>query len=119
VAEKRIDLTYDAASQWQTITRYADLAATKLVATSDYTFDAAGRLTALTHAQGATPLAGYTWTYDAGNRITEFTSLLDGTAEYTYDQTDQLTGADYTAGAGLPTAPPDEGTVTTPTATGR
>jgi YD repeat-containing protein len=65
VAEKRIDLTYDAASQWQTITRYADLAATKLVATSDYTFDAAGRLTALTHAQGATPLAGYTWTYDA------------------------------------------------------
>ncbi len=27
VAEKRIDLSYDAASQWQTITRYADLAA--------------------------------------------------------------------------------------------
>jgi hypothetical protein len=53
VAEKRIDLSYDAASQWQTITRYADLAATKLVATSDYAFDAAGRLTALTHAQGA------------------------------------------------------------------
>jgi hypothetical protein len=44
VAEKRIDLTYDAASQWQSITRYADLTATKLVATSDDTFDAAGRL---------------------------------------------------------------------------
>jgi RHS repeat-associated protein len=96
VAEKRIDLSYDAASQWQTITRYGDLAATKLVATSDYTFDAAGRLTALTHEQGATPLAGYTWAYDAAHRVTEFTSLLDGTAEYTYDQTDQLTGADYT-----------------------
>ncbi|MCL4207914.1 MAG: hypothetical protein KJ000_35965 [Pirellulaceae bacterium] len=108
VAEKRIDLTYDAASQYQTITRYADLAATKLVATSDYTLDAAGRLTVLSHAQGATPLAGYSWTYDAGNRITEFTSLLDGTADYTYDDTDQLTGADYTAGAGLPPAPPDE-----------
>jgi RHS repeat-associated protein len=108
VAEKRIDLSYDAASQWQTITRYADLAGTKLVATSDYTFDTAGRLTGLTYAQGATPLAGYTWTYDAAHRVTEFTSLLDGTAEYTYDQTDQLTGADYTAGAGLPPAPPDE-----------
>ncbi|MCL4207885.1 MAG: hypothetical protein KJ000_35820, partial [Pirellulaceae bacterium] len=108
VAEKRIDLSYDAASQWQTITRYADLAATKLVATSDYAFDAAGRLTALTHAQGVTPLAGYSWTYDAAHRVTEFTSLLDGTAEYTYDDTDQLTGADYTAGAGLPPAPPDE-----------
>jgi YD repeat-containing protein len=104
VAEKRIDLSYDATSQYQTITRYADLAPTKLVATSDYTFDAAGRLTALTHAQGATPLAGYTWTYDAAHRVTELTSLLDGTAEYTYDQTDQLTGADYTAGAGLPPA---------------
>ena len=106
VAEKRIDLSYDAASQWQTITRYADLAGTKLVATSDYTFDAAGRLTALTHARqlplppgegwGEGVLAGYTWTYDAANRVTEFTSLLDGTADYTYDQTDQLTGADYT-----------------------
>jgi RHS repeat-associated protein len=95
VAEKRIDLTYDAGSQWQTITRYADLAATKLVATSDYTFDAAGRLTVLSHAQGATPLAGYSWTYDAGNRITEFTSLPDGMADYTYDQTDQLVDAEY------------------------
>lgn len=29
VAEKRIDLTYDAVSQWQTITRYGDLDAEK------------------------------------------------------------------------------------------
>ncbi len=49
VAEKRIDFAYYAASQWQTITRYADLAGTKLVAQSGYTFDAAGRLTALAH----------------------------------------------------------------------
>jgi hypothetical protein len=47
VAEKRIDLAYDAASQ--SITRYADLAATKLVATSTYAFDAAGRSTNLDH----------------------------------------------------------------------
>jgi RHS repeat-associated protein len=108
VAEKRIDLTYDAASQWQTITRYADLAATKLVATSAYAFDAAGRMTSLDHSQGSTSLAGYSWQYDAGNRVTQFVSLLDGAVNYNYDKTNQLTGADYSAGAGLPTAPPDE-----------
>ena len=65
VAGKRIDLAYDAASRWQTITRYADLADTKLVTQSDYTFDTAGRLTALAHLQGATTLADYARTYDA------------------------------------------------------
>ena len=59
VAEKRIDFAYDAASQWQTITRYADLVGTKLVAQSDYTFDAAARLTALAHAHGDTTLPGW------------------------------------------------------------
>jgi YD repeat-containing protein len=108
VAEKRIDLSYDAASQWQTITRYADLAATKLVATSDYTFDAAGRLTVLSHAQGATPLAGYSWTYDAAHRVTEFTSLLDGTPTTRTTTDRSIDGRRYTAGAGLPPAPPDE-----------
>jgi YD repeat-containing protein len=108
VAEKRVDLAYDAASQWQSITRYADLAATKLVATSNYAFDAAGRLTNLDHVQGATTLAGYSWTYDVGSRITQFTSVVDGTVTYNYDNTNQLTGADYSAGAGLPTALPDE-----------
>jgi RHS repeat-associated protein len=108
VAEKRIDLTYDAASQWQSITRYADLAATKVVATSAYTFDAVGRMTSLDHSQGSTSLAGYSWQYDAGSRVTQFVSLLDGTVDYNYDNTNQLTGAAYSAGAGLPTAPPDE-----------
>jgi YD repeat-containing protein len=110
VAEKRIDLGYDAASQWQTITRYADLVGTKLVATSQYTYDAAGRLTGLNHMQGSTTLAGYAWQYDIAGRVTQFASLLDGTVDYTYDDTNQLTGADYdySAGGGLPTAPLDE-----------
>lgn len=38
--------------------------------------------------------AEYGFTWDAGNRITEF-ETVDGTAEYTYDKTGQLTGADY------------------------
>ena len=38
--------------------------------------------------------AEYGFTWDAGNRITEY-ETVDGTAEYTYDKTGQLTGADY------------------------
>ena len=38
--------------------------------------------------------AEYDFTWDAGNRIIEIDST-DGTAEYTYDKTGQLTGADY------------------------
>ena len=38
--------------------------------------------------------AEYGFTWDAGNRITEF-ETVDGMAEYTYDKTGQLTGADY------------------------
>jgi hypothetical protein len=96
VAEKRVDLAYDAAGQWQSITRYSDLAGVELVATSSYVFDQASRLTSLTHAQGATTLADYDWAYDAANRITSFTNGLYSTesATYSYDDTNQLIGAD-------------------------
>ena len=95
VAEKRVDFTYDAAGRDSTITRYADLAGTELVATTEYAYDPTGRLTELAHRQGATTLAGYTWTYAAAGRIAQFTSVLDGTVDYTHDDTGQLTGADY------------------------
>lgn len=96
VAEKRIDFAYDAANRWDTITRYADLAGLEFVADSIYTFDNAGRLTALTHAQDTTTLADYDWVYDAANRITAFTDNLHAveSAAYSYDETNQLTGAD-------------------------
>jgi hypothetical protein len=80
VAPKRMDFAYDAASQWDTITRYANLAGTQLVATSDYTFDSASRLTALAHAKGGNTLASYTWSYDSVSRVTQLVSSTDGTA---------------------------------------
>ncbi|WP_233198707.1 MULTISPECIES: RHS repeat-associated core domain-containing protein [Pirellulaceae] len=99
VTEKRVDFAYDAEDkgQFTSITRYADLTGTELVATSTYGYDAADRLTSLTHADGgSSTLAGYTWAYDEGNRLTAFTvygySAEDAT--YSYDDTDQLTGAD-------------------------
>jgi RHS repeat-associated protein len=118
VADKRVDLTYDAASQAATLTRYADLAGNQLVAATDYLFDQAGRLTGMTHGRqlplppgeggGEGIFADYDWTFDEANRMTRFESLIDGVADYTNDDTGQLTGAEYTAGAGLPTAPSDE-----------
>jgi RHS repeat-associated protein len=96
VADKRIDFTYDTASQWDTITRYEDLIGSALVATSTYTHDNAGRLTALTHAQNTNVLANYDWAYDVANRITSFTNGLysSESATYSYDDTNQLTGGD-------------------------
>lgn len=99
VAEKRADFSYDAEDkgQFTSVTRYADLAGSELVATSSYGYDAADRLTSLAHGDSSSStLAGYTWGYDEGNRLTDFTvagySAEDAT--YTYDDTDQLTGAD-------------------------
>ena len=95
MAEKRVDFTYDAASQWDTITRYADLAATDLVATGAYGYDLAGRLTSLTYTKGQTRLADYSWSFDAANQMTQYVNSIDGTVDYTNDNIGRLTGADY------------------------
>jgi RHS repeat-associated protein len=94
VAEKRVDLVYDAASQMTGVSRYADLAGTQLVASSEYGFDLAGRLTSLMHGRGAVALAAYGLTYDAANRVTRFSSP-DGVSDYNYDERDQLLGSDH------------------------
>jgi RHS repeat-associated protein len=54
------------------------------------------------------PINTYTWRYDSLSRITSQGSI-DGSSTYTYDETSQLVAANYSAGAGLPTVPPDEG----------
>jgi len=70
VLPKRVDLGYDAAGQFTTLTRYADLAGTQNVVGSSYTWDDDGRLTGLSH--GA--LATYGWTYDDADRLTHISS---------------------------------------------
>ena len=58
-------------------------------------------MTGLTHIKGPTTLATYTWTYDRASRPTGFTTQYadqnfdDDTGDYTYDDTGQLTTADY------------------------
>ena len=95
VSSKRIDMSYDAASQMTGLSRYGNLAGTLAVANTSYNFDAVGRLTSLTHKKGATTIASYGLTYDAANRITQ-SSGTDGTQDYTYDATNQLTAVDHT-----------------------
>jgi len=94
VADKHVVFTYNDNSQFDSISRYASTGTTNLVATSQYAYDSSNRLTALAHSQGATSLAGYTWTFDGANRLVQMTSP-DGTANYTYDSRDQLVGAGY------------------------
>ncbi len=101
VAAKRVDFTYNKASQLSTITRYAALTATNLVAASTFGYDDRGRLQSLTHTRGGTTLAGYGFGYDEANRLTSFTNSVhtDESATYTYDDRGQLTNVDRTGTA--------------------
>jgi RHS repeat-associated protein len=96
VQGKRVDLSYDAANQMTGLSRYEDLAGTVSVANTSYTYDTVGRLTNLTHQQGASTLASYGLVYDAVNRITR-SSGTDGVQDYTF--TNQLTGVDHSTQA--------------------
>ncbi len=60
VAEKEIDLSYNASGQVASVTRYLD---GQLVVVADYEYDASGRLVGLVYHQGENVLASYTWTY--------------------------------------------------------
>ncbi len=95
VATKRISFEFDAASQWTTIARFADIAETQLVAETNYAFDLASRLTGLSHQRNGTTLADYGWSFDEASRVTQFTSSADGVADYSYDDRNQITAANY------------------------
>jgi RHS repeat-associated protein len=95
VTSKRVDMTYNRVNQIATLNRYSDLTGTSSVANTSYTYDLAGRLQTLTHQHGATTLASYGLTYDNANRIIQ-SSGTDGTQDYSYDSTNQLTVATHT-----------------------
>ena len=82
----------DADGQYATVTRYADLAGTELVATATYSFDDAYQLVGLSYTKGTTTLASYNYSFDNAGNMTSMTTV-DGTVNYTSDATGQLTGA--------------------------
>ncbi|MGK7874026.1 MAG: RHS repeat-associated core domain-containing protein [Xenococcaceae cyanobacterium] len=94
VADKRVDFTYDVIGQLESLNRYADLDGTQLVVGSNYTYDSLNRLENLTHSNTTSTVAFYDFVYDAASRITQITDV-DGSTDYTYDQRDQLIGADH------------------------
>ena len=60
VADVQVDLTYNAAGQPQTITRYVG---GQLAVTATYSYDSDDNLTGLVYSQGGTTLSQYAWTY--------------------------------------------------------
>ncbi|APZ94505.1 RHS repeat-associated core domain-containing protein [Fuerstiella marisgermanici] len=93
VAEKRVDFAYNSLSQFTEIVRYANVAGTLDVATSDYSYDSANRLTGLDHQHGATALSDYEWVYDSNGQLTSVTTV-DGTDDFSYDDVGQVTDVD-------------------------
>ena len=89
-----MNFAYNADGLDTTISRYANLAATQLVATSTYGYDADGEITSLSHDKGGTNLNAYTWTYDHAGRVTADSSS-DGTDSYTYDSSGQETAVTH------------------------
>ena len=97
----RIPVPHNSAGRLTSFDRYKDLdgGSSHLVVETDFTYDGIGRLTDLTHTHDTTTIADYGWTYDAFSRVTQlsFSSLVgnDGTSDYAYDNTGQLTGVDH------------------------
>src|SRR5262249_39657676 len=72
--------------------RHAGIFSTPNISTA-LSYDNADRLTDITHtSSSAGTLSEFSYTYDAASRITAYTGP-EGTVNYSYDNTDQLTGA--------------------------
>ena len=101
VADKRIDLHYTIAGEWDYIDRYNDLAATQQIVHTDYAFDDVGRFETLKHFKPGTPdtdFAEYAWTYEDSGRVATFdfdAGADTDTITYDYDSAGQLEEADY------------------------
>jgi len=94
VSDKRVDFTYNPLGQFEMISRFSDLGAAQLVNATTYVYDTLNRLMSLTHNDGTSDVAFFNYAYDAADRITSITDV-DGVTTYTYDDRDQLTGADH------------------------
>lgn len=94
VAEKRVDLRYNALGQFSQIQRFGDRAGTQSVTTSEYEYDELNRVSRIQHANAGGTFDFYDYEYDPGSRITAITDP-NGRSDYGYDATDQLLGASH------------------------
>ena len=96
VASKRANFEYNGLGQFTKISReYKPSGTWTEVATSHYTYDDDSRLTGLAYKRNSTDMfTAYAWTYDNMGRVTQM-SGQDGTSDYTYDKTSQVTAVDH------------------------
>ena len=96
VLPKRMTMAYNALDQRTQIARFQSTGTANPVATTDFTYDTANRLSGMAHKQGATNLNTYAYTYDPLSRLATVDSTLDGLTSYNYNQNDELQGASNT-----------------------
>ncbi len=101
VAEKRVDLTYNALGQFASLSRFSDVGGLQSVAATSFAYDTLNRLTNISHRNPVNALLNsYAFSYDVASRITRITDI-DGATDYSYDQRDQLTAANHADTASL------------------
>jgi RHS repeat-associated protein len=66
------------------------------IAYGTLSYDSGNRLTQIDYTHSGSTLDDLSWSYNAANLVTGFTSSVDGSASYSYDTTNQLTAATYT-----------------------
>ena len=97
----RVEFGYDQFARNHRILRYEN---NNRVAATDQAFDDLGRIEEIKHSAGTDVFADYDYTWDAASRITDLAmeflnSSYNDNVDYAYDNTGQLTDADYTAQA--------------------
>jgi RHS repeat-associated protein len=95
VQSKRVNMAYNAVNQMIGLRRFSELDGLNSVAETGYVYDQKQRLTQLAHKKGSANLASYDYTFDAADKLTKIVSSVDGTVDYSYDATNQLTGANH------------------------
>jgi RHS repeat-associated protein len=94
VQAKRVDFSYNSIGQVSSMKRYSNAAGTQVVAETIHTYDPFNRLVGINHQRAnGSSINNYTFGYDAADRITAITDI-DGTTTYSYDRSNELTGAD-------------------------
>src|SRR5439155_3640123 len=91
-SQLRVNFVYNNRNDSTEIDRYTDTARTTLVSKPLLAYDDGGRVTSIVHkdASNAT-VDSFAYQYDTANRLTQETSTLGPTRNFTYDRTDQLT----------------------------
>ncbi|MBI3348492.1 MAG: putative Ig domain-containing protein, partial [Burkholderiales bacterium] len=92
-AGARVTLSYDAIGQTLGMDRYVG-ASTVAAVTTRNSWDAAGRVLEIRHANGSGTINDITHSWDAAGHLLA-TASSDGSTQYSYDARGQLTGVDF------------------------